>query len=50
MKLQQPKGSVKGGMKQNAPYLRKLIEIALGIAALELLFYLFRVGAAVYAP
>jgi|UPI00031DDCFB hypothetical protein len=37
-------------MKRNAFYLRKLLEIALGIAALELLFHLFRLGAAVYAP
>jgi hypothetical protein len=50
MKLQQRKGNVKGGMTQSSPYLCKLIEIALGIAALELLFYLFRAGAAVYAP
>lgn len=41
---------VKGGMKRNSLFLRKLLEIALGIAALELLFYLFRLGAAVYVP
>lgn len=50
MRPRQRKGNVKSGMRQNSPYLRKLIEIALGIAALELLFYLFRIGAAVYAP
>lgn len=37
-------------MKLGSPYLRKLVEIAIGIAALELLFYLFRIGATVYAP
>jgi hypothetical protein len=50
MSPRQRKGNVKNGMKPSSSYLRKLLEIALGIAALELLFYLFRVGAAVYAP
>lgn len=37
-------------MKRGPLTLRKLAEIAIGIAVLELAFYLFRLGASVYAP